>query len=134
MLDDRRLIKMILESAQLLSTAMHEAGLPGPYKKTHTNHPCAVWVRQSGGNYHWLLQLMNMQCAEYTRRFGRQHKSESLLGVFAFYAPQVQPMTPFVNCTTNHKHVSNVFEAYRREMRLKWQKDAHMAKWYRRKR
>lgn len=135
MLDDRRLVKMILESAQMLSTAMHVAGVPGPYRKTHENHPCSVWVRQSSGNFHWLLKLMNMQCSEYTRRFGRIHKCEALLAVFAFYLPNlVQPMTPFVNCTTNHKHVPDVFEAYRREMRLKWTNDGDRARWHRRKR
>lgn len=45
--------KMILESCQLLSNAHDD----GPYKRTHMNHPCSVWVRQSRANYDWLGQL-----------------------------------------------------------------------------
>jgi len=47
-LDDLRLNKMIIETAQLLSTAMRVQGYTGNdiYKSTHVNHPCAVWARR----------------------------------------------------------------------------------------
>ena len=54
-LDDKRVIKMILESAQMLSTSINVSGGKGPYKTTHVNHPCSVWVRSSNANYYWLL-------------------------------------------------------------------------------
>ena len=50
-LDDKRLIKMVLETAQILSTNINLAGLrQGPYKTTHQNHPAVVWCRQSHAN------------------------------------------------------------------------------------
>ena len=58
---DLHLNKMILETAQLLSTA-HRINLESKpelinenlYKSTHVNHPCNKWARASVGNYKWL--------------------------------------------------------------------------------
>lgn len=82
---DKHVVKMILESAQLLSTA-HRV-LDGNdyadgfnlYKSTHINHPCSVWVRESYLNYEWLYWLMVNLCSEYTGRYNKIHKSSSLL-------------------------------------------------------
>ncbi|MEK9955017.1 MAG: hypothetical protein VW577_06375, partial [Pelagibacteraceae bacterium] len=64
---------MILEYAQLLSTAHHvldgEDAPEGIYKKTHVNHPSAVWARQNRDNYLWLYVLFIECLAEYKRRY-----------------------------------------------------------------
>jgi hypothetical protein len=79
---DKHVVKMILETAQLLYTAHHVLGTPnlpeGAYKKTHTNHPCAVWTRQSIENYKWLAELGWWLCKEYQFRYGEHkvHKTE----------------------------------------------------------
>lgn len=67
--------KMTLESAQLLSTAHHELGSTAPYKTTHRNHPSAVWARESAANYRWLYKLLQALSGEYTKRYGRVHKT-----------------------------------------------------------
>jgi len=72
---DRHVVKMILESAQLLSTAHHELGDGGPYKPTHKNHPSAVWARQSRQHYGWLYAHMLALGDEYTERYGKVHKT-----------------------------------------------------------
>lgn len=73
---DKHVVKMILETAQLLSTAHHVLGGNGAvYKKTHENHPCAKWVRESAGNYFWAWGLMIALGKEYKFRFGRDHKT-----------------------------------------------------------
>ena len=60
MMCDKHIVKMILESAQLMSTAHRE--LDGDnanenlYKSTHKNHPSAKWVRESLWNYVWLYR------------------------------------------------------------------------------
>jgi hypothetical protein len=97
---DKHCIKMILEYAQLLSTAhrildgtmsigLGKTGrkqtryvLPDDresvlYSATHLNHPSAVWCRQSAMNYHWLYTLLVECCKEYTYRYGKVHKCES---------------------------------------------------------
>lgn len=81
---DRHVVKMILESAQLLCTCWHVLDPNGktfspPMRKTHVNHPCARWVRESSGNYRWLCRLALCLCAEYTHRYGRVHASERVI-------------------------------------------------------
>lgn len=77
---DKHCVKMILEYAQLLSTAHRVldgddyADEHGFYKKTHMNHPSAVWVRKSYHNYFWLHTLLRFLCIEYTYRYGKIHK------------------------------------------------------------
>ena len=74
---DKHVVKMILESAQLLSTAHHVVdGSPSIecYKMTHKNHPSAVWARQNREQYYWLHSLLHELCKEYTLRYGKVHK------------------------------------------------------------
>jgi hypothetical protein len=96
---DKHCVKMILEYAQLLSTAhrvldgtecvrLSKTGrkqkafvLPDLresvlYSATHTNHPSAVWVRKSVHNYTWLHSLLVELCKEYTHRYNKVHKVE----------------------------------------------------------
>jgi hypothetical protein len=79
---DKHVVKMILEHAQLMCTAHHmqpntTMQYDIPYKQTHTNHPCAVWVRQSLDNYRWLYSMTDYLNDEYKRRFNHDvnHKS-----------------------------------------------------------
>lgn len=74
---DKHVVKMILESAQMLSTAQNLAGIQGPYKSTHVNHPSNVWVRENVFGYSWLLLHFFALCREYTYRYGKTHKSFS---------------------------------------------------------
>ena len=72
---NKHVVKMLLETAQLLSTTHHVMGSTAPYKKTHMNHPSAVWARQSSENYHWLYRHFKALSDEYTRRYGKIHLS-----------------------------------------------------------
>lgn len=130
-LDDKRVIKMVLESAQMLSTAMHVLGVPGaPYRKTHENHPCAVWCRQNQCNYLWLLDHFLALCSEYSRRYHRVHKCQQYYEVFAkagYYVPDGSP-TPFPNCT-KFKDIEDVHKAYRAALVDKWKNDKRPPKW-----
>ena len=75
---DQHVVKMPLETAQLLSTtlaltdpaqwaALREQQLA--YLPTHQNHPCAIWARECINNYLWLARLGIELCAEYSFRF-----------------------------------------------------------------
>ena len=121
---DKHCVKMILETAQLLSTAhrvlngtqvegVSTSGrktkrwvLPDErenilYSATHINHPSAVWVRQSIWNYVWLADLLNNLCAEYTYRYGKVHKieAEGLLNTLLINIPKGIPDKPFTEPT-----------------------------------
>jgi len=130
-LDDLRLNKMIIETAQLLSTAMREAGYIADdiYKSTHRNHPCAIWVRESSENYKWTLLYMSDLVEERQRRTGKNHKSYQIFNTLCGGTKMMPqgPMTPFANCSP-HKHL-DVFEAYKLTLIFKWQDDKRPPKW-----
>jgi hypothetical protein len=83
---DKHVVKMILESAQLLSGVIHSINNDyGPifdtskvYRATHMNHPCAVWTRASSSNYCALLKLLEHLLTEYTYRYGKVHKTTAV--------------------------------------------------------
>lgn len=77
---DKHVVKMILETAQLLSNAHHmldgDQVIKPIYKLTHKNHPSAIWTRSSETHYLWLWALLVELCKEYTHRYGKTHKVE----------------------------------------------------------
>ena len=74
---DLHVRKMLLETAQILCS-VHPAG-SAPYKRTHYNHPCVVWARQSVSNYKWLGYLGLYLVREYQKRFRKGHKSAKII-------------------------------------------------------
>ena len=118
--NDKHVVKMILEYAQLLSTAHRvldgtlidrlspsgrkqkayvladnrESAL---YSATHINHPSAIWVRKTHQNYIWLTELLEELCCEYTYRYEKTHKVErdGLLKVLRTNLPANIPIGPF---------------------------------------
>jgi hypothetical protein len=81
---DKHVVKMILESTQLLYTAHHEHGgthmiqVSAPvcastgnrgYRSTHKNHPSALWTRASLAHYYWLISLAKDLVLEHEFRF-----------------------------------------------------------------
>ena len=77
---NKHVVKMILESAQMLCTAHHCYGDKYqvenvPYKQAHLNHPSTVWTRRSKSTYMWLYNHMMALGNEYTKRYGKTHLS-----------------------------------------------------------
>jgi hypothetical protein len=77
---NKHVVKMILESAQMLCTAHHVYGnaeqkLNVPYKQAHLNHPSTIWARQCKANYRWLYLHMMALGYEYTKRYDKMHAS-----------------------------------------------------------
>lgn len=129
-LDDKRVIKMILESAQMLATSVNLAGGKSVYKTTHENHPCAVWARETRSNYMWLVDHFDSLCEEYFRRFKKRHASWQHVNHFYQNRSLIKEgrLTPFVNCTA-FEDVDNVYLAYRLCLTDKWSKDKRQPKW-----
>lgn len=139
---DKHISKMIVESAQMLSTAhwVLDGGHPSPiYKATHTNHPCNVWVRESAGNYVWLYKHAVAMCYEYTCRYERLHKTEGVINNLVCTPkniPNVHTLvkTPFVVCFFSKDPESfnkcfvpnNPIQSYRNYYKLD---KARFAKW-----
>lgn len=78
---DQHVVKMILESVQILCTALNKNGLSTPYKSTHVRHPCVLWVEHSYSNFVWLAHLARELNREYCYRFDKTcaHKSIAVL-------------------------------------------------------
>ena len=77
---NKHVVKMILESAQMLCTAHHVYGSDEqkqnvPYKEAHLNHPSTIWTRQNSRQYYWLFHHMLALGNEYTKRYGKKHLS-----------------------------------------------------------
>lgn len=148
-LDDKRLNKMLVETAQLLCTAarhyVHEAICNGHhlYKSTHVNHPCAMWIRQDPDNFSFGLGLLRAYVLEYKYRFDKIHKSGDmyfplwqLKGLmwpsFNWVAWRQQQSEP-PHCF--HPLVSRDLPAtkgYQETLRLKWVNDVREPKWTKR--
>ena len=119
---DKHVVKMILESAQMLSTAhrildgkedkrLSKSGkrmVPywelsderehKLYKAVHMKHPCTIWSMESNENYHWHWRLFNALCDEYIYRYKKVHKTDYLLRGALLQEPKnipQGPMTPF---------------------------------------
>lgn len=106
---DKHVVKMPLETAQMLSTICG-----GPYKPTHHKHPCTVWAAASTGNYAWLVQLGLALCAEYTYRYKRVHKCQAVIESLR-EAPAVVPegpLAPFAQAMPEECKAADAVLAY----------------------
>ena len=75
---DKHTVKMILEVAQMMSTAHHvyeTKQAPYLYKPTHKNHPMSKWVRESMDNYNWAFNHLIALLNEFHKRRGKAHKT-----------------------------------------------------------
>ena len=110
---DKHVVKMILESAQMLCSVQPEG--TAPYKRSFYNHPCTKWVRASSENYDWLIEHARALCTEYTRRYGKVHKSEKVIDWCDANRPELPDvgLTPFAQAMPEDYKNEDAVEAYR---------------------
>lgn len=122
---DAHVVKMVLETAQIMSAAHHvidgDDAPTGIYKKTHANHPCAVWVRQSAANYEWTRELFGALLEEYEIRYKRQHKTGELWPTLSILPSKLRFCTKSMNVAEvpqampdEYRVVGDPVTAYRR--------------------
>lgn len=152
--NDKHVVKMILEYAQLLSTAhrildgvltvgLSQSGRKRQqyiladereqmlYSATHVNHPSAVWCRANVENYLWLHSLLVATCAEYTYRYGKVHKCQQTglvdaLGVSPNNIPVGEFTAPTPAMPDACKVKADVLSSYRNYYNLN---KTHLASW-----
>lgn len=113
---DKHVVKMVLETAQLLSTChrmLESQWSDKVYKKTHMNHPCSVWVRQSSGNYRWLYAHFLSLLDEYTFRYGKVHKCSMYKNILSFNPVPSGERTPFALAMPDQYKVDCPVMSYR---------------------
>jgi len=110
---DKHVVKMILETAQILSTVMDKKGKwqSWMYKPTHRNHPCVIWAEDET-NFAWLSWLGMFLCYEYHTRYDKFHKTKDILQQFN---EGVELRTPreFVLCMPDECKIGDAIESYR---------------------
>jgi len=153
---DKHVVKMIIEYAQLMSTAhrvldgtqWYDKTAAGRriarwehpnreldqilYKASHINHPSGIWVRESFSNYIWLHALWEKLCAEYTYRYGKIHMTQQKLQHILKTPPTNIPsggMTKMPQAMPDEFKQKDSIEAYRQYYRVA---KAKMAVWTKR--
>ena len=154
MMCDKHVVKMIIEYAQLMSTAhrvldgeeyydktkngrkIKRWRLKGAaeerllYKASHVNHPSNIWVRENNENYRWLYKHFRALCAEYTHRYGKVHLTEEKLKGQLWFSPrninQIGKMTRFAQAMPDECKMDDPVEGYRKYY---IKEKSYMAKW-----
>ena len=115
MMCDKHVVKMIVETAQMLSTVARSRGHEAPYRATHARHPCTIWAGESKANWDWLIEHGLGLCVEYTQRYGRVHKSQAAIEWCRDNAvgPPVGVQTPFRLAMPPEYKQTDPVESYR---------------------
>lgn len=115
---DKHVVKMILETAQLLCGVHHmtpQVTHQVPYKLSHKNHPCAIWARESLSNYLYLCEMGLELGKEYTYRYGKKHKSIEVIEWCIVNKPNIPDIgfTEPAKAMPEEYKVDSVVESYR---------------------
>jgi hypothetical protein len=137
-LDDKRVNKMITESAQIICTVLRTDGIKNlPFKSTHEHHPVTKWAGSSGANLWWLLRHHFALHAEWSHRFGKLHASGLSEEQTASVRITKEPQT-FLNAAkstireVDFTWVEDVHQAYRLYLTARWLRDTLQPKWTKR--
>ena len=119
---DKHVVKMILETAQLLCGVHHITAHDTahdtahvPYKLSHKNHPCSIWSRESLSNYLYLCELGLELSNEYTYRYGKRHKSQDVIEWCLINKPNIKDIgfTEPAKAMPDEYKVKSVIQSYR---------------------
>ena len=134
---DKHVVKMILETAQMMCTIATTRGHEVPYRTTHAKHPCTIWASESHANWEWLTDYGLALSAEYTKRYGKIHKSQAVIEQCRDFNINFveRGRTPFVQAMPVQYKQSCAVTAYRNYYRgekasfAKW-KNGTIPKWF----
>ncbi|MDQ1333313.1 MAG: hypothetical protein QG552_263 [Thermodesulfobacteriota bacterium] len=130
---DQHVVKMILESAQMLCTVINQAGGKSPYQSTHVKHPCTLWAGRSLSNWRWLRRLALALNDEYRYRYRVSTDHTSAGMVRSLSPPHIEDigLTEFAQAMPDpYKVPGNAVAAYRR---FYVGEKSHFATWTRRR-
>ena len=144
---DQHIVKMPLEEAQMLCTALwHHAPSYAVqhslYKPAHQKHPCTLWSQATRANYLWAVSLYIHMLREYSYRFGKQHgaaKHEVAIINGMMHIPEgpyTRPPQCFgthESCKTNEFWPVNAYRSFYRADKAsfaRWTKNRQAPKWW----
>ncbi len=139
---DKHVVKMILESAQMLSTAhriLDKSDSEVLYKASYKNHPSTLWARAGHLNYMWLYSHFIALGREYELRYGKIHTSIAKLSESLKKAPKRIPNRPFSpppQCMPPDYKQPDTVKAYRMYYKCdkagfaKWKEPTVIPEWF----
>ncbi|MBF0622942.1 MAG: hypothetical protein HQL54_13565 [Magnetococcales bacterium] len=133
---DQHVVKMVLETTQILCSVLWRYGVEAPYRLTHANHPSVLWVGDSLRHYRWTYRFGSVLCDEYTYRFGKIHKCQTVISTLPEYPPiPDEEWRDPPQAMPEQYRSDDVVEAYRRYYRAEKSSFARKgsAKWSRRR-
>lgn len=112
---DKHVVKMPLETAQMLCAVLTALGVRTPYRATHTRHPCTLWVGETRENWAWAVEHGLALADEYARRYGKEHKSRAVIEWAAAHGerPGAGALTPFAQAMPDQYRDADPVVAYR---------------------
>jgi hypothetical protein len=114
---DQHVVKMILESVQIMCTALNKKGFITPYKSTHVKHPCVLWVEKSYDNFLWLSKLAFALNDEYKYRYMKTSNHGSIDVLYEIMQKEFESsgLTEFVQAMPDkYKVPGDAISAYRK--------------------
>lgn len=112
---DKHVVKMILESAQILSTVCRMNNIDQGYNLTHQNHPCTKWVSESLSNWLWLRELTIHLNNEYRYRYNKNINHKSFDIAMKLSVPFIRDfgLTKFEQAMPDQYKDKDIVNAYR---------------------
>lgn len=136
---DKHIVKMALETAQLMCTALNLNNINTPYKTTHINHPCSLWTRENRSNFEWLYEHGIAICNEYTDRYYKTHKCEQIIIECIKYKNLLsnKPLSQFVLAMPEKYKTNSAVISYRNyfigeKSNIAHWKNGNIPEWYKR--
>lgn len=131
--NDRHVVKIIVEAAQLLSNAFRLNNVDRGYKMTHIHHPLTKWVCESKSNFLFVKDIVLALNDEWKFRYNhiRDHKSAAMVKTFpAPYFLSNTSITPYCKCVAPELKGLDTINAYRAYYYFH---KSHLAKWTKRR-
>lgn len=126
---DVHVVKLLLETGQILCTAIILHGGQAPYRPTHIHHPCTKWAAASKANFNWLRTHGLALAAEYTFRYGKIHKTQAIIERASDAVLPDGSLTGFAQAMPEQYRREDPVAAYRAYYRGE---KANMARWTKR--
>ena len=127
---DKHVVKMVLETTQMLSTAARRNGFDIGYKAAYPNHPMTRWVGDNNHNFSWALEHAQELSKEYTARYGKFHASQKVIDKFLSLKGSHINFSEPPQCMPDEYKCNNFIDAYNKYYKAKLAGWKHPPKWY----
>jgi len=129
---DKHVVKMVLETTQMLSTAARRRGNDVGYKSAYPNHPMTIWVGDTRDNFCWALQHAIELSKEYTIRYSKFHACQKVIDNIHEYYPDISfaNITEPPQCMPDEFKDDDFVRAYRNYYVHKIGQWKHQPKWF----